>query len=419
MSKVTPIGINRQKIEWLIEQPIDVQLSVATHHMQIVQLVLNSIMEGEVASLTGGKYSRDKPHAGRYDRWGSNPGSIKVGGEKIRMEVPRVHDKRGGSSVSLSTYKALKDLPGQDWEVMKQVLHGISTRDYKKVSDCLLDSFGNSAASVSRQFQEGSEAALREFEERKYGGHNFVALFIDGKQVAGDQMVIVVGVTDTGKKIPLGVVQTHSENAASLAGLLRDIVSRGLRYGDGLLYVVDGSKGFRKAVKEVFGDAAVIQRCQWHKRENVVSYLSEGDREKYRRKMQNAYNRDTYEGAKEELASIHDELQVLNRAAAKSLQEGLEETLTLHRLGLFTDLGRSFKTTNCIENVNSCLGKYIGRVKNWSSSQMRYRWVCSALMEIEPKLRKVNNYKKLPKMMAALKREVERIKLEKNQKNNS
>lgn len=413
MSKITTTQVNNQKIDWLIAQPIEVQLSIVSQHMQIVQLVLNSILEGEVSQLTGEKYSRNRPHSGRYNRWGSNPGSIKIGGEKLKMAIPRVYDQVSDCNVSLSSYEALKELPAQDFEVMKQVLHGISTRDYQGVISCLSDSFGHSASSVSRQFQKRSSEILKEFEERKYDQHHFVCLMIDGKQVAGDQMVIVLGITAKGLKIPLGVVQTHSENSLSVGTLLRNLVSRGLRYDDGLLCVLDGAKGFRKAVKDVFGEAAIIQRCQWHKRENVVSYLSEDNKEKYRRKLQRAYNEDTYKEAKQALVLIHDELQILNRGAAKSLQEGLEETLTLHRLGLFIDLGRSFKTTNCIENVNSCLGKYIGRVKNWSSSDMRYRWVCAALVEIQLKLRKVNNYKKLPKMLKALKREVEQIKSKK------
>jgi len=179
-----------------------------------------------------------------------------------------------------------------------------------------------------------------------------------------------------------------------------------LKFEDGLLCVIDGAKGLKKAVIDVFGDAAIIQRCQWHKRENVISYLSQDKKEVYRRRLQKAYNQDTYDEAKKELVLIHEDLQKINRGAAKSLQEGLEETLTLHRLGLLPTFGRSFKTTNCIESLNSGLRKYIGRVTNWSSSDMRYRWICCALMDLEPRLYRVCNHKKLPQMAAALKREL-------------
>jgi len=360
-------------------------MKIASQHMEIVRIVINSILEGEVSKLAGEKYERNKPNGGRYDRWGSNPGSVKIGGQKLKVSVPRIYDKMDQCNQSLETYEKLQELPAQDITLVKQVLHGISTRDYKGVIARLTDSFGDSASSVSRQFQERTKKALEEFESRKFHHHHFVALFIDGKQLAGDQMVIVLGVTEQGHKIPLGVVQTHTENSTSIGNLLKELVERGLNYEDGILCVIDGAKGLKKAVEDVFGKAAIIQRCQWHKRENIISYLSEEDKEKYRRKLQKAYNEDNYNEAKEQLKEIHGELQVLNRGAAKSLQEGLEETLTLHRLRVFSIIGRSFKTTNCIENVNSCLGKYIGRVKNWSSSEMRFRWVTSGLIEIEYK----------------------------------
>ena len=407
MSKVNAKSINRQKLNWLIEQPLNVQLEIVSQHMEIVRIVINSILEGEVSKLAGERYDRNKPNGGRYDRWGVNPGSIKIGGQKLKIAVPRVYDKEENCNQSLETYEKLQELPEQDLTLVKQVLHGISTRDYKGVIARLTDSFGDSASSVSRQFQERTKAALADFESRKFNNHQFVALFIDGKHLAGDQMVIVLGVTAQGYKIPLGVVQTITENATSIGNLLRELVERGLQYEEGILCVIDGAKGLKKAVEEVFGKSAIIQRCQWHKRENVISYLSEENKEKYRRKLQRAYNEDTYKEAKEQLKEIHGELQVLNRGAAKSLQEGLEETLTLHRLRVYPIMGRSFKTTNCIESVNSCLGKYIGRVKNWSSSEMRFRWVCSGLMEIEKKMQRVFNYKKIPKLKAALKREVE------------
>ncbi|MFK7979305.1 MAG: IS256 family transposase [Saprospiraceae bacterium] len=413
MSKVSTKNINRQKLDWLFEQPLNVQLEVVSQHMEIVRIVINSILEGEVVKLAGEKYSRTKPNGGRYDRWGANPGSVKVGGQKIKIAVPRIYDKAADCNRSLETYESLQSLPEQDLNLVKQVLHGISTRDYQGVIDRLSDSFGDSASSVSRQFQERTKAALAEFESRKFNNHHFVALFIDGKHLAGDQMVIVLGVTAQGYKIPLGVVQTNTENATSIGNLLKELVERGLKFEEGILCIIDGAKGLKKAVEEVFGKAAIIQRCQWHKRENVISYLSEENKEKYRRKLQRAYNEDTYKEAKEQLKEIHGELQVLNRGAAKSLQEGLEETLTLHRLRVYPIMGRSFKTTNCIESVNSCLAKYIGRVKNWSSSEMRFRWVCSGLMEIEKKMQRVFNYKKIPKLKAALKREVDsRNKLE-------
>ena len=252
MSKVNAKNINRQKLDWLFEQPINVQLEIVSQHMEIVRIVINSILEGEVSKLAGEKYNRNKPNGGRYDRWGINPGSVKIGGQKLKIAVPRVFDKEKNCNQSLETYEKLQELPEQDLTLVKQVLHGISTRDYKGVIAKLTDSFGDSASSVSRQFQEKTKKALEEFESRKFHNHHFVALFIDGKHLAGDQMVIVLGVTEQGNKIPLGVVQTNTENATSIGNLLRELVERGLQYEDGILCVIDGAKGLKKAVKRCF-----------------------------------------------------------------------------------------------------------------------------------------------------------------------
>jgi len=215
-------------------------------------------------------------------------------------------------------------------------------------------------------------------------------------------MVIALGITFRGQKVPLGVIQCGSENAASVAGLLEDLVDRGLKFNQGILVVIDGSKGIRKAVEQVFGPLAVVQRCQFHKRENVVSYLSEEQQEKFRNKIQSAYCLEDYDQAYGQLKEIHQELDQINRAAANSLMEGLEETLTLQRLGLHFLFHRSFATTNLIENVNSQLHKYLRKVKRYVNSDQRYRWVVSGLIEVEQKMRKVNNFKMLYKMREAL-----------------
>ncbi len=235
-------------------------------------------------------------------------------------------------------------------------------RDYERATEQLFDSFGLSASSISRRFKEHSEQALKEFEERKFEHHTFVAMFIDGKRLAKNQMIVVLGITDKGQKIVLGVCQTDTENARSIGQMLENIKERGFRYDGGLLCIIDGAKGIYKAAKDTFGSEAVIQRCQWHTRENVVSYLSENHQDEFRRKLQKAYNEENYTLARNKLKEIHEQLIVLNRSAANSLKEGLEETMTIQRLGLMPLFGRSFTTTNCIESLNSGIEKYAGKV---------------------------------------------------------
>jgi len=177
------------------------------------------------------------------------------------------------------------------------------------------------------------------------------------------------------------------------------------------LVIIDGSKGINSAVKRAFTGLAVIQRCQWHKRENVVSYLAKSEQEPMRRRLRFAYQRPTYEEAKKELEKILSDLDRINQSAAASLREGLEETLTLHRLGIFAILGRSFKTTNCIESINAMAEQRCGKVKSWKNSNQKKRWLAAALLDIEPRLNRVCGCRDLPKLRAALKRELKLDKL--------
>lgn len=194
--------------------------------------------------------------------------------------------------------------------------------------------------------------------------------------------------------------------------ILRNLLQRGFTFKQGLLVVIDGAKGLTSAVEQVFGSYALIQRCQWHKRENgdkespLVSYLKQSDQALYRRRLQRAYDKPTYAEAKKALLKIKAELSRVNRSAANSLAEGLEQTLTLHRLGLFEALGKSLKTTNCIENLNGQLGKYLGRVKRWMDSDQRCRWVACGLLEIEQRMRRIDRFDQLPKLRQALLSEI-------------
>lgn len=397
----------RQVLSDVLDHGIDVKLQLLQHHAEMARLLAQEIMEEEVIGLAGERYSRDKPHGGRYSRWGCNPGSIAVGDERAPVRVPRVRDQVAGQERPLESYQRMKEPMTVDEQLQRAILLGLSQRDYEEVASRFVDGFGLSQSTVSRRFQERSREVLEAFESRKLDD-DFVGLWIDGKYLAKEQIVICLGLTLDGRKVPLGFVETTTENSPAVKGLLRDLIGRGLSFEQGLFCVIDGAKGLYKAVRDVFGPYAFVQRCQWHKRENVTSYLTKSDAKTYRRKLQKAYQKSTYAAAKEELLTIHKELLQLNRSAARSLKEGLEETLTLHRLGLFAELGKSLKTTNCIESVNSRLTKYIGKVKRWMHSDQRQRWVAEGLMAIERKdsevrnLRRIDNYKKLPLLREAM-----------------
>ncbi len=393
-----------KNLKWYLEQTEEIQISLFEHYVEMMKIIAEQLMEDGVKKKTGERYEREKPEAGRYSRWGSNPGSIRIGEEKVPIRVPRIYDKQDNKTESPESYQKLKaELPTE--EVMKKVIRGISENDYEEVTKQAVDSFGLSQSSVSRAFIEESSKALEEFEKRDLRYNDFIALVIDGKYLSKEAMIIALGITSNGTKIPIGIIQSSSENKEAVKGLLEDLISRNFRFEEGLLAIVDGSKAISAAIQEVFSGFVIIQRCQWHKRENVVSYLNQAQAQYYRGKLQMAYDLPDYNLARSELISIGNELERINHSAARSLKEGLEETLSIHRLG-FAELGHSFRTTNTIENINHLITKYIGKVKFWRNPNMKMRWMASALIEVEKKLRRVDNYDKLDLLRKAIKTEL-------------
>jgi transposase-like protein len=385
-----------------LDGPIDVKLQLLKHHADMARLLAEEILEEEVEAVAGEDNSRNCPCGKHLHRWGYNPGSIWIDGEKVPIDIPRLRDKDSEEEHTLESYQAMKEAEVGK-ELTDSILLGLSQGDYGRVASQFIDGFGLSQSSVSRRFQERAQEALEEFESRSLEKDNFLALWIDGKHMAGEQMIICVGVTEEGYKKVLGFTQATTEHHEPIKEMLRDLLDRGLSFEEGILCTIDGSRGLRKAIGEVFGQWAEVQRCQWHKRENVVSHLPKADQKKWRKKLQRAYREPTYEAAKERLTGLHAELEQINRKAASSLREGLEETLTLHRLGLFEELGRSLKTTNCIENLNGQVEDYTGNVKRWHHSPQRHRWMALALLEAESRMRRLTGYRDLPKLKQALK----------------
>jgi transposase-like protein len=375
---------------------------------------VKELLEEEVRQLAGERYQRGGLPG--HDRWGKQGGSVYLGDQKLPVEVPRVRDQRERREVSLRSYERLQEPRNGDEGVLKRILHGLSCRSYEECAEAVPEAFGLRGSTVSRRFIRASARQLKRLCERRLEGYDFVVLIVDGKSFGSDEMVIALGVTREGRKIPLGFIQTGAENERVCGEMLEGLLERGLRIGEGLLCVIDGSKGLRKAIYGVFGKKALIQRCQWHKRENVVGYLPKSMQTSMRRKLQEAYQEPIYERAKEKLSKIRKELQLLNQSAVSSLDEGLEETLTLHRLGVFRELGISFKTTNCIESLMALVGQRTDKVDYWRNSDQKHRWLGAALLDIEPRLRKVKGYRYLPQLRVALQREIEMQIVKKDQK---
>lgn len=384
-----------------------VSIDPAASRIAMIQMLIPLGLEAvkdtllaEVERLAGQKHARG--YEGQ--RWGTNAGSVYLGEQKVHIEVPRVQSKAAGRAMALSSYKALQDPQVIDEMVLSRVINGLSQRKYEAAAIEVPETFGIKRSSVSRRFIRATAKKLKRLLERDLSGTDIIAIFIDGKRFAEYGMIVALGITLEGQKIVLGFIESASENGEVCQDFLEGLKTRGLRSDQEILFIIDGSKGMKKAIEAVFGERGVIQRCQWHKRENVVSYLPKRHQKSLRNKLQAAYSEATYSEAKAALAGIRKELSFLNESAVASLDEGFEETLTLHRLGVFQELGRSFKTTNCIESLNSRLEAYTHRVCYWKNSHQRQRWVASALLEIEPTLNRIRGYQHLKQLRVVMKR---------------
>ena len=381
------VGASIRKMDQMMN--FEMQMAAIQALIPLGLQAVEKTLQAEVKKLVGLRYSR----GGDLKRWGENPGSVYLGDQKVRVSVPRVRNQLLKEEVPLQSYERLQSPQLIDQLALTRVIRGMSQRDYEEASIQIPETFGIKKTSVCRRFIRASAKKLKDFLERDLSQHDIVAIFIDGKTFAENSILIALGVTMEGEKIILGFVETSTENHVVCKQFINELKDRGLRTTNEIFFILDGGKGLHKGVKEALGEKAIIQRCQWHKRENILRYLSKEQQGIYRAKIQAAYEQPTYERAKSRLEAIRRELRLINESAVKSLDEGFEETLTLHRLGLYEKLGESFKTTNCVENINKLLARQTDRVDRWHNSNQRQRWVATAMLNIEPRLRRVNGHK--------------------------
>ena len=403
-AKGQPSVVARTPVATQLAIPIDDGTAMLAMIQALIPLGLKAVEQAllqEVTALAGPRYSHADTHPERV-RWGAQPGSIYVADQKLPIQVPRVRDRAAGHEVPLATYQQFQTPRALDVGLFRRVLGGLSCREYEAAAEAVPEAFGLAKSSVSARFIRASARELRRLLERRLDDREWLVLVLDGKRFATDGIVIALGVTRTGEKRILGMVQTATENKRVCAAFLRELVERGFTTPKGLLVILDGATGLRAAVRDVFGEDVAVQRCQWHKRENVLSYLTKAEQLVWRRKLHAAYAHPGYADAKRALQRLVTDLRVLNESAARSLEEGLEETLTLHRLGVFPELGTSFKTTNLIESVMARVEAKTERVDRWRTSDQKLRWCAAALLVAEQQFRRVKGYVHLPLLERAL-----------------
>jgi transposase-like protein len=327
---------------------------------------------------------------------------VVLAGKKVNVIRPRVRTPEG-AEVGLRSYERFQSPTRRSRSIARKLLHGISTRKYERAVEDFTGGYGISKSAVSRELVEATRGSLRKLCERRIDEiGRLVVLMIDGKEIDGECVVTALGVDSTGKKHILGLVQGTTENSTVVQHLLDDLVERGLDTAQRMLIVLDGSKALRKAVRKTFGDGSPVQRCQVHKRRNVKEHLPPEYQASADQRMRTAYGMRDYEPAKAQLLKTVDWLEGINPSAAGSLREGLEETLTLHRLGLPMALRKSFDTTNLIESAFSVTEDLTGRVKRWRGGDMRLRWTAAGLMMAERQFRRVRGCQRMPHLLAVL-----------------
>src|SRR3954449_11356253 len=361
--------------------------------------LMDLLMQEEVREVVGERSRRQAERSA--NRWGVEHGYCVVMGQKVPMERPRVRTT-DDKEVRLGSYEMFhrgEPLTETAWE---KLMLGLSTRKYGQAVRQFTEAYGLEKSAISEHFIEASRAKLKDMMEHRLEKRRLCALLIDATPFQGQQMVAALGIAQDGRKLILGIRQGATENATVVGELFGELMNRGLDFSAARLYVLDGGKALTAAVKKYAGESAPIQRCQVHKRRNVLDHLSDEQKPAVAKRLNAAYGLEDYAAAKQALNKLHRELMDLNPSAARSLGEGMEETLTVHRLNVPPQLRLTLASTNVIESAFSIVERVCLNVKRWHAGDHRERWVGSGLLVAQKQFRRVKGHKQIPLLLTEL-----------------
>ena len=372
--------------------------------------VLAELLEEEVVEVVGAKGTHNPDRVAV--RHGRESGEVTLGGRRVQVERPRVRSADGRAEVRLQTYEHFADRDLLSRIVLERMLAGVSTRRYQRTaepvgSEVEQDARSTSRSAVSRTFVERTRRALGELMSRRLDDVRLAVMMLDGLELQGRTNIVALGITTEGVKIPLGLWEGSTENATVATALLSDLVERGLDPEQGILFVIDGAKALRKAIRNVFGEAPV-QRCLRHKERNVIEHLPERERPAVKQRLRRAWALEDHARALGQLRALAGELDRSYPGAAGSLREGMEETLTLTRLGVSGNLKRTLESTNPCESMIEIVRRTQRNVKRWSSGEMALRWTAAGMLEAERQFRKIIGYRDLATLVIAIERDHDR-----------
>jgi putative transposase len=369
--------------------------------------VVHELMELEVTEVVGakGKHNADRT----AKRHGHEDGSMTLGGRRVQVRRPRVRTADDERELPVKTYEYFADRDPLTRAVMDRMLAGVSTRKFAGVGEPVgreveRDSSATSKTAVSEMFVERTASALSELMGRRLDDVRLAVMMLDGMEIAERCHVVALGITTEGVKIPLGLWEGSTENATLARALLADLVDRGLDPEQAILFVIDGGKALRRAIRDVFGEHALVHRCHRHKERNVCDLLPERERDQVRARMRAAWALSDAELAEQRLQLLASELDRTWPDAAASLREGMAETLTLTRLGITGQLAKTPCSTNPCESMIEIVRYTQRNVKRWRDGDMRRRWTAAGMLVAEQQFRRIIGYRDLAKLVIAIER---------------
>jgi putative transposase len=366
----------------------------------LTQEIGTSIVEGlmlmERENISGSAYH---PKPG-YKKWSRQKGSIYLGKSKVPVMVPRLRDDSG--EIVLPIYKKLKDANSFSEELLDTSLSGLAGRRYGEVIDRVGKQFGVHRSSVSRHIKTATAKRLKLLLERKLDDFEPFTILIDGVHRAKHVVMVAVGIDVKGNKQVLGLWEGATENAAVCEAMLSDFVSRGLSLHPNILWISDGGSGIKKALRDRYGKDLIHQRCTLHKKRNIEEHLPESYRAEFRRRYGNAIHMTTYEDARKELVKVLEWLRGINSAAARSLEEVGENLLTVHRIGVPSELRKSLMTTNAIESIFNGMSYAEKNVKRYRDNKMLVRWMAAVVLYREESFYKIRGHEQIDEVVKAM-----------------
>jgi transposase-like protein len=384
---------------------LDVAAAIEQTASQAGIMMMKTLIDDEVEQRVGQRHARRSDR--QAYRWGKEDGYVVFAGRKVGIERPRVRS-RDGQEQHLTRYQAFSNPRRMGQAISHKILRRVSCRDYEGALDSLCDGYGVKKSSVSQGYKAASAQRLEQLMRRRLDHLNLTAVYLDGKGFADFTLITALGVDTEGRKHVLGLWPGATENAEVCARLLDDLIERGLRIDWRYLFVLDGSKALKKAVVNRFGSQTLIQRCRIHKQRNVEGHLPDSQKVLFRMKYHAALGMEDYTQARQELDKVHRWLMGISESAARSLEEGMEELLTVARLKLPHELRQALDNTNLIESCFSVTAGMCRNVKRWRNETMAYRWMGAALLEAEKRFHRVRGYRQIPLLQKALNQEIDK-----------